>query len=344
MVPFAGWEMPVQYTSIVDEHRAVRQAAGLFDVSHMGEAEVSGPGAEAYLNRVATNKVAGIAVGKAVYTMLCHPHGGVVDDVIISRWGEECFQICLNASNVEKDLAWLQEHAQGAAGVRVEDASEAWGQLALQGPRALEILAAVSGGQSVPGRFQVAEAKVAGIAGCWVSRTGYTGEDGVEIYVPAAQAEILAEALWQAGAPLGLKLCGLGARDSLRLEAGYPLYGHEIADDITPLEAGLGWVVKLDKPDFIGRAALEAQRQAGVPRKLVHFRLRDRRIARAGAPVFAGEREVGRVVSGSWSPILEDAIGSALIETGSGAAGWEVSLRGARLPLHVSRPPLHHTP
>ena len=336
MVPFAGWEMPVQYSSILDEHRAVRRAVGLFDVSHMGEAEVRGPEAEALLDYVATNKIAGLPVGKAIYTVLCHPDGGVVDDVIISRWGPERFQVCLNASNVEKDLAWLQQHAAGRD-VVVEDQSAAWGQLALQGPKALAVLAQVTGGAEPPPRFQVAEQTVAGVAGCWVSRTGYTGEDGVEIYIPAADVVTVAEALRVAGNDDGLQPCGLGARDSLRLEAGYPLYGHEIDDTISPLEAGLGWVVKWNKGDFVGRAALEAQKQAGPPRRLVHFRLGDRRIARAGTPVWAGDREVGQVVSGSWSPILEDAIGSALVESGSGAAGWVVDLRGTKLPLQIVR-------
>jgi len=345
MVPFAGWEMPVQYTGILEEHRATRGAAGLFDVSHMGEATVQGPGAAALVDHVATNRMGDLAAGRARYTLMCVPDGGVVDDIIVYRFGEQDFFICLNAGNAPGDVAWLKEQAAGFDCV-VRDASAEYAQLALQGPQAVAIAARVAAAGSDPAavpRFAFSRMTVAGVP-VLASRTGYTGEDGFEFYVAPGSAATLAEALLEAGKDLGLKPCGLGARDSLRLEAGLPLYGHEISREISPLQAGLGWAVKLNKPGgFVGREALAAEAAAGPARKVVFFTLDDRRIARAGMAVMVEGRPVGTVLSGTMSPILNCPIGSALVQRGaleSGAA-LSVDLRGTAVALRVARPPLH---
>jgi aminomethyltransferase len=340
MVPFAGWSMPVQYTSILDEHRAVRTHAGLFDVSHMGEAWVTGPDAARWLDRMMTHRFSDLAVGRARYTLLCQPDGGVVDDLIISRLAEDRFLLCLNASNTAKDLAWLQSHQKGYA-VEVTDASDDFALLALQGPQAATILQTLTSFplDTLP-RLGVLEADVAKHA-LIISRTGYTGEDGFELFCPVDQAIALAEAVLAAGQPQGLVPVGLGARDSLRLEAGYPLYGHEISETINPLEAGLGWAIKWDKPEpFIGQEALATIKAEGPARRLIYFTLDDRRIARAETPVLCGDTVVGEVRSGTLSPLLNQPIGSALVQR-SATGAFAVDLRGNRISLQVKKPPLH---
>ena len=340
MVPFAGWEMPVQYTGILEEHLAVRRAAGLFDVSHMGECRVSGPDAAAFLDRMMANAMVTIPAGRARYTVMCQPDGGCVDDLIVYRLGAEEFLICLNASNAAKDIAWLRSHA-GDARVTIADECAAWAQLALQGPEAEAILAGLTGLPlaGIP-RFGFALGEVAGVAGCLVSRTGYTGSPGFEIYLPAAGATRLAEAILAAGKPRGLLLAGLGARDSLRLEAGYPLYGHEISEVISPIQAGLGWTVKPAGRGFIGREALVRQIEDGVATKVVAFSLDDRRIARQGTPVLAGGAAVGEVLSGTLSPLLGKPIGTALVAAAAlSKGGLEVDLRGNRVALRVADGP-----
>lgn len=338
IVPFAGWEMPVQYSAIIEEHLAVRQKAGLFDVSHMGEARVTGPDAARFLDRVMTNSYANLKIGAAKYTIMCQPDGGCVDDLIVYRLGEEEFFICLNAGNAAKDVAWLQEHARGF-NVTVADECKLWAQLAIQGPLAEGILARLApvalGGIK---RFTFAFGAVAGVEGCILSRTGYTGSPGFEVYIPAAGAETVAEAMLAAGAPEGLKLAGLGARDSLRLEACYPLYGHEISEKINPLQAGLGWTVRFDKPvPFIGQEPLQAQKNAGLPSKVIFYKLADRRIARQGAPIFHGDTQVGEVLSGTHAPTLNQPIGSALVQLpqADDTAALAVDIRGLRIPLVV---------
>ncbi|WP_309386716.1 glycine cleavage system aminomethyltransferase GcvT [Cerasicoccus frondis] len=344
MVPFAGWEMPVQYTGILDEHLAVRERAGLFDVSHMGEALVTGAGAEAFLDYLLPNKIAGTPVGMGVYSPMCHPSGGVVDDLIAYRLRENEFLLCLNASNTQKDLDWIAQQI-GDFDCTLEDVSSTYAQLALQGPKAMEILNAVAG---VPAgkelkvkRFRVVETELASIP-CLICGTGYTGEGGVEIYCHHGHARQLADTLVEVGQPMGLALCGLGARDSLRLEAGYPLYGHELGDEITPTEGGVGWTVKLDKPgDFIGKEALLAERADGPKRKVVFYTMSDRRIARAETPVFVGDKQVGVVVSGTQSPVLGCPIGSALVDALADVSELEVDIRGKRFPITAKQPPLH---
>ena len=340
MVDFAGWEMPVQYKSILEEHKAVRRAAGLFDVSHMGEVDVKGAGAEKFLQHLVTNDLARLRPGRVLYTSMCYENGGVVDDLLVYMRGPEDYFLCINAGNTDKDLAWIRDKAAGFA-VTITDRSDDYALLAIQGPKAAAIVQSLTGAKlDLIKYYHFGDGTVAGVH-CLISRTGYTGEDGFELYHAAADAPALAEALLAAGAPHGLELAGLGARDSLRLEAGYPLYGHEITAEVSPLAAGLGWTVKLDKAaDFIGRAALAKEAKEGSARKIVFFKTGDRRIVRAGAPVLTDDdRPVGTVVSGTLSPMLNEAIGSALVETAAVALPLFADIRGAKLGLKPVKPP-----
>jgi aminomethyltransferase len=340
LVDFAGWEMPVQYRSILEEHKAVRRSAGLFDVSHMGEVDVRGPDALAFLNHLVTNDVSKLFPGRVLYTPMCQPDGGVVDDLLVYQKAPESYLLCINAGNIDKDLAWIRRQATGFQ-VTLDDRSADYGLLAVQGPKAAGIVQSLTGAKlGAVKYYHFVEAPVAGVA-CLVSRTGYTGEDGFELYHAASESVALAEALLAAGASEGLELAGLGARDSLRLEAGYPLYGHEITAEISPLAAGLGWTVKLDKgSDFVGRAALAAEKAEGSARRVVFFRTGDRRIVRADTPVLdAAGTGVGRVLSGTLSPLLNEAIGSALVDAAAATAPLAVDIRGTKLALHLVKPP-----
>lgn len=341
-IAFGGWNMPVQYTSILEEHKAVRSAAGLFDVSHMGEFHVYGPDAARFLDLLLVNAIAQAPIGKAIYSPMCTSDGGVVDDLIVYRLAEESFLVCVNASNIEKDFGWFHKKAENwDFEVEIEDQSDKYALLALQGPKARAILEAVGLEVATIKRFWHSEVPFFGEK-IRICRTGYTGEDGYEIYSSPAAAEQLAREILSHGAPLGLKLCGLGARDSLRLEAGLPLYGHELSDDITPLEASLDWTVKFTKDDFVGKDALSEQLAQGIPRRVIHFKLAGRRIARGGTPVVnqAGE-PVGQVLSGTLSPITECPIGSAIVRSDAQSEPLFVDLRGNQLPLIVAKAPLH---
>jgi len=339
MVDFAGWDMPVQYKSILEEHKAVRQRAGLFDVSHMGEADVKGPEALKFLQHLVTNDCSKLFPGRVLYTTMCYPHGGVVDDLLVYMRGADDYFLCINAGNIDKDIAWMQEQAKGFA-CTVTDRSADYGQLAIQGPRAVEIVQALTRTALADVKYyHFTDGEVAGVK-CLISRTGYTGEDGVELYCAAGETEKLAEAVFAAGQPLGLELTGLGARDSLRLEAGFPLYGHEITQDLNPISAGLGWVVKFDKGPFIGSEVLAAEKAAGPKQRVVFFKTGDRRIVRADTPVLnVAGAAVGRVLSGTLSPILNEAIGSALVETAAAKEALAVDIRGTKLPLQLVKPP-----
>ncbi len=340
LVDFAGWEMPVQYRSILEEHKAVRRTAGLFDVSHMGEVDVRGPEAGKFLNYLVTNDVAKLFPGRVLYSPMCYPTGGVVDDLLVYMRGPDDYFLCINAGNIDKDLAWIREQAK-KFDVTITDRCEDYGLLAVQGPKAAAIVQSLTGAKlGLVKYYHFVEGTVAGVH-CLISRTGYTGEDGFELYVSAGEVTALAEAILAAGASQGLELAGLGARDSLRLEAGYPLYGHEITQDISPLTAGLGWTVKLDKgADFVGRDALVAEKQNGASNKVVFFKTGDRRIVRAETPVLdASGASVGRVLSGTLSPLLNEAIGSALVTTASVAAPLLVDIRGTKLNLQLVKPP-----
>ena len=339
LVDFAGWEMPVQYRSILDEHKAVRRAAGLFDVSHMGEVDVRGPEAAKFLDHLVTNDVSKLFPGRVLYSPMCYPNGGVVDDLLVYMRAPEDYFLCINAGNIAKDIAWLHEQAKGFA-VTVTDRSEDYALLAIQGPKAAAIVQSLTGSKlDLIKYYHFAEGTVAGVH-CIISRTGYTGEDGFELYHAKDDAVALAEALLNVGTPEGLELVGLGARDSLRLEAGYPLYGHEITADISPLTAGLNWTVKLDKADFNGRAALVAEKKNGAPQKVLFFKTGDRRIVRTETSVLdASGATVGRVLSGTLSPILNEAIGSALVATEAAATPLAVDIRGTLIQLQLVKPP-----
>jgi len=341
MVDFAGWDMPVQYKSILEEHKAVRTTAGLFDVSHMGEVDVSGSDAEAFLNQLVTHDVSSLYPGRVLYSPMCRPDGGVVDDLLVYLRGPSRYFLCINASNIAKDLAWMRDQASGFDDVTINDRSDDYALLAVQGPAAEKIVQSLTGAKlPILGTYHFQEGTVAGVHGM-ISRTGYTGEDGFELYHAAADAPALAEALLAAGTPHGLQLAGLGARDSLRLEAGYPLYGHELNDDLSPIAAGLGWTVKFKKPaGFTGSAALASEKQNPDRRRVVFFRTGDRRIVRAGTPVLneAGAA-VGVVLSGTLSPVLGEAIGSAVIPANEVANPLSVEIRGTSFTLQLVKPP-----
>jgi aminomethyltransferase len=340
LVDFSGWEMPVQYRSILEEHRSVRRSAGLFDVSHMGEVDVRGPDAGRFLDHLVTNDVSRLFPGRVLYTPMCQPDGGVVDDLLVYLRAPGEYFLCINAGNIDKDLAWIRGQAGGFDAV-VTDRSEDYGLLAVQGPRAAEIVQSLTGAKlGLVKYYHFVEGTVAGAA-CLISRTGYTGEDGFELYCAAGDSVALAGALLEAGARFGIELCGLGARDSLRLEAGYPLYGHELAADISPLTAGLGWTVKLGKQSgFVGREALAAEQRDGSRHSVVYFRTGDRRIVRAGSPVLGvGGAPAGRVLSGTLSPILNEAIGSARVPAALAAGPLAVDIRGESIPLILVKPP-----
>jgi len=343
MVEFGGWEMPVQFSSIKEEHEAVRTRAGLFDVSHMGEITVRGRGSLAFLQKLMTNDVAKLRPGRAQYTLMCDENGGTMDDLLIYQKGEDDYLLVVNAANTEKDFAWLSEHADGD--VELEDVSAETAQLALQGPaaeRVLQKLTDVDLSALRPFSFQDG-VEVAG-AKTLVSRTGYTGEDGFEIYCQAEDAITLWEAILTAGAEDGVLPCGLGARDTLRFEACLPLYGQELSATISPLEAGLGFAVKTEKEaPFIGQEALKRQKDAGPPRRLVGIEMIDKGIPRHGYVVFAGGEEVGFVTTGTQSPTLKKNIGLALVKAEAAAVGQEVEvdIRGKRLKATIVPTPFY---
>jgi aminomethyltransferase len=342
MVEFAGWEMPVQYRGVIQEHQAVRRAAGLFDVSHMGEIEVRGAGAADFCQRITANDVARVAVDQAQYNLLLNPGGGVIDDIIVYRVEPETYFICVNASNSDKDFAWIAAHAGG--GIKVENLSMRYAQLALQGPCAEKILQPLTAASLAELKsFRCVFASVATVE-CLAARTGYTGEDGFELYCSAADAPRLWTALLEAGAPQGLVPAGLGARDTLRLEKAYPLYGHELDETTTPLEANLAWVTKLSKPDFIGRDALLKQSKEGVKRKLVGLELLEPGIARGGYPLFKDGAKVGHVTSGTKSPSLgrSIALGYVAVEDAALDTRIEVEIRSRKVPAKIVATPFYH--
>jgi aminomethyltransferase len=349
MVEFGGWDMPLQYQGIVAEHRAVRSAVGLFDVSHMGEVSLRGPGAGAAVQRLITNDATKLEDGGALYTLICMPSGGIVDDCIVYRRASDDYMIIVNASNTDKDLAWMREHAgRGPGAPEIADESEQTGLIAVQGPAAVALCDRLADADlaSVP-RFHFARCQVAGVPSL-VARTGYTGEDGFELACPADRAPDLWSALLAEGAADGVQPIGLGARDTLRLEARLCLYGNDIDDTTTPLEAGLGWAVKLDAGDFIGRDALVRQKADGVKRSLVGFRIDGRGIARHGYPIVdrgraPDEQVVGQVTSGTTGITVGAAIGMGYVPVSHAAAGsaLTVDCRGKDVTAHVVKGPFY---
>lgn len=342
-IDFGGWELPVQFSSITQEHEAVRTKAGLFDVSHMGEVDVKGNGALAYLQRLATNDVSKLEVDQAQYSAMCYPDGGTVDDLLVYKYADDHYLLVINAGNIDKDVAWMNENL--TEDVAIENISPKVAQLAIQGPLAESILQKLTETDlSTIGFFRFKrDVQIDGISAL-VSRTGYTGEDGFEIYLDADKAAQLWDTLLTVGAADGLVPCGLGARDTLRFEAKLPLYGQELGRQITPIEAGIGFAVKVDKEiPCIGNDVLKEQKANGAPRKLVGIEMIDRGIPRTHYPVYAGEELIGEVTTGTQSPTLKKNVGLALIKTEYAAVGTavEVEIRGKRLKAEVVTTPFY---
>ena len=342
LVDFAGWEMPIQYGGVIEEYQAIRTAVGLFDVSHMGRVTAEGLDAEAFLQRVTTNNVAKLAVGEAQYSMVCNPAGGIMDDIFVYRLGATRFLLCVNASNRDKIVSWMfQKAPQGD--IRLSDESDELAQIALQGPQSQEILRAVcpaAAGTLKP--RQCVETDVLSAHGV-VSRTGYTGEVGYELYVPSNKAEAVWEGLTKAGEKAGIKPCGLGARDLLRLEVGYLLYGNDIDEQTTPLEAGAAFAVDFSKGEFIGRLALLEQKQKGLARQLVAFELLQKGVPRHEMKILADGREIGVVTSGNLSPRLQKGIGLGYVPAKFSALGtqFQIDIRGRLHPAVVVKLPFY---
>ena len=341
MVPFGGWEMPVQYSGIVEEHRAVRAAVGCFDVSHMGEFEVEGPGALVALQRLTTNDVTALEVGQVQYSVLCYPHGGIVDDLTVYRLAPERYMITVNAGNIDKDWAHVTE--RGEADARWRNVSDATGLIAVQGPKAEALVGRLAQADVTRiGYYRFAHGTVAGVT-TLISRTGYTGEDGFELYAAAGDTARLWDALLETGRAVGALPIGLGARDTLRLEMRYALYGNDIDETTNPLEAGLGWVVKPAKGEFIGREAIERMRAAGPPRRLVGIEMTERAVARHGYPVVKDGTPTGVVTSGSYGPSVDRYIALAYVGSAHAAVGTElgVEIRGQVKSARVVKTPFH---
>jgi len=362
LVEFGGWEMPVQYSSIMDEHLAVRRAAGLFDISHMGEVQLTGPAALEFLNRTLTNDLRKLSPGYGQYTLMCNERGGVIDDLYAYRLGDEDFLLVINASRIEPDVAWLRNQldafpSRGA--VNLEDVSEDYGAVALQGPRSVEFIdrcfpivaknrLAVLRATELK-KNQVDRFEFEGQVVC-VARTGYTGEDGFEVIAPAASIEAVWNRIMAQGHAHCLQPAGLGARDTLRTEACYPLYGHELDEQTTPIEAGLGFFVAFDKPDFVGREVLADQKSQGVGKKSVAFKMTDKSAPpRPHYPIWSvgsDATRIGEVVSGTQSPTLGIGIGLGYVPPAFGKPGTnlEIEIRGKRSPALVVQKPFYRKP
>jgi aminomethyltransferase len=343
-IDFGGWELPVQFSSIKEEHEAVRTKAGLFDVSHMGEIEVKGTESLDYLQKMMTNDVSKLQIGGAQYTAMCYETGGTVDDLLIYKLNHDHYLLVVNASNIEKDFSWLHDHVEGD--VKLLNVSGKMAQLALQGPLAVEVLQKLTESVDLSsiGYFKFQEGVNIGGKEALVSRTGYTGEDGFEVYCNSEDAAFLWEAILEAGKEVGVLPCGLGARDTLRFEANLALYGQELSSSISPLEAGIGFAVKLNKEaDFIGKEALQQQKEAGVPRKLIGIEMIDRGIPRHGYPVYVGEQVVGEVTTGTQSPTLKRNIGLALVDSVVVTPESElfIEIRGKRLKVKIVPTPFY---
>jgi len=340
MVPFAGFEMPVQYSGLTEEHFAVREKAGLFDVSHMGQFFIEGPGAKDLLQYVATNNADALKDGKAQYTCLTNENGGIVDDLIVYKIADEKYFVVVNASNIDKDWNHISNH--NTFGAIMTNASDEMSLLAIQGPKATEILQKLTPIQlqDLP-YYHFTIGEVAGVQDVIISNTGYTGSGGFEIYFKNEDAEKLWDELMSAGEEFGMLPCGLGARDTLRLEKGFCLYGNDLDDNTTPLEAGLGWITKFDK-DFVAKDILEKQKSEGVTKKLAGFEMQEKAIPRNGYPVVDAEgKTIGKVTSGTMSPMKKTGIGLAYLDTDFTKVGTEIfiQIRNKNIPAKVVKPP-----
>ena len=341
MIDFNGWEMPVQYTSLIEEHNAVRNTAGLFDVSHMGEIEIKGPKAFDFLQYLVTNDLTPLREGDILYSVLCYQDGGIVDDLLVYKIHDNHYMLCVNASNTDKDYQWILKHK--IDGAEVTNISDETAQIAIQGPEAEKILhQIVDIDLGNLGYYHFRSGKVSGIQSL-IGRTGYTGEDGFEIYFKPQNPDYLFRKILETGKKNGIRPAGLGARDTLRLEMGYSLYGHEIDRYHNPLEAKLGWQVKFDKGDFIGRQALRKQKGDSLKRKLIGFELKKRGIPRAGYKIFKDNQQTGEVVSGTFSPSLKKGIGTGYVFTEFADIGGEIEIeiRGKKFKSNIVNPPFY---
>lgn len=346
LVDFAGWEMPIQYSGVVDEYQTVRRHAGLFDVSHMGRIRVAGPGSLAFLQRVTTNDVSKLSVRQSQYSMVCAPNGGIKDDIFIYHVKPYEFLVCVNASNREKIVAWFHEKVAQAQGCTVQDQSTTLAQIAIQGPASRDILTAI-GLTDLP-LLKIRHCLDAVVCGhaTLVTRTGYTGELGYELYLPAEGAMKIWNRLLEAGHPLGMKPAGLGARDLLRLEMAYLLYGNDMDEGTSPIEAGADWVVKFDKGEFIGRTPLLAQHNDGPSRRLVAFELVEKAVPRHGFKILSTQDQhavIGEVTSGNLSPLLQKGIGMGYVTPAASQPGSSIliDIRGKSCPAVVVKPPFY---
>ncbi|WP_027417844.1 glycine cleavage system aminomethyltransferase GcvT [Aneurinibacillus terranovensis] len=344
-IDFGGWDLPVQFTSIIEEHEAVRNKAGLFDVSHMGEVEVTGPDALSFIQKITTNDAAKLGIGQAQYSIMCYPDGGTVDDLLVYKLADDRYLLVINAANIDKDVAWMQEHAAGD--MQLKNISDLTAQLALQGPLAVHVLQKLTG-ENVAGLrpFHFIENAEVGGVKALVSRSGYTGEDGFELYVKPENARRLWCKILEAGGGDVLP-CGLGARDTLRFEARLPLYGQELSKEISPIEAGVGFAVKVDKETpFIGQDVLRKQKAEGAKRKLVGLEMIERGIPRSHYAVYAGEEKIGEVTTGTQSPTLKKNVGLALIKVEYSGIDTEVEveIRGKRVKAKVVPTPFYKRP
>jgi len=343
LVEFAGFWMPVQYRGIIDEHRQVRSSAGVFDVSHMGEFEFRGKTAAEFLQRLTVNDVSKLAEYQAQYSAICYPDGGIVDDVIVYRWPNR-YMMVVNASNLEKDFSWLAEHA--TSDVSLSDVSDNYSLLAVQGRNAQSTLQKITKLNLADIKYYwFAAGELAGVP-VFISRTGYTGEDGFEVGFSAPHSEKIWSAIFEAGKEFGIEPIGLGARDTLRLEMKYCLYGNDIDQTTNPLEAGLGWITKLDKGDFVGREAIAKMKAAGIPRKLVGIEVEGKSIARHGYPILKDGIQIGHVTSGTFSPSLEKSIGLGYVALANSAVGAEITIdiRGRVAKAQIVKTPFYQRP
>jgi aminomethyltransferase len=362
LVEFGGWEMPVQYTSIMDEHQAVRSAAGMFDIAHMGEVLVTGGGAEEFLNRTLTNDVRKLVPGLGQYTLMCNESGGVIDDLYAYRFADTEYLLIINASRIEPDLGWLQRQLAAFPKrdlVELHNVSDQTAAVAVQGPRVIEFIDQCFSGGSTGGavvsrpselrKNQIAQFQFSGFP-AWIGRTGYTGEEGFEIIAPAEIIASIWSTIMAVGQPFGLRAAGLGARDTLRTEVCYPLYGHELDEQTTPIEAGLGFFVALDKGEFVGRTALAEQKAGGVGKKLVAFKMTDKSAPpRPHYPIWSTGPEaalIGEVVSGTQSPSLGIGVGMGYVKSEFAKAQHpiEIEIRGQRAPAMIVPKPLYRKP
>ncbi len=346
MVPFGGWDMPVEYSGIVAEHMAVRERAGIFDVSHMGQIEIAGKNALDAVQRISSNDASKLAVGQAQYSGLLTPEGTFVDDLLVYRLQPQHFLLVVNASHIPEDYAHIAEHIKPAGDAIAVDASSRYALIAVQGPRALEVVQPLTGVDlSSLKYYWFAHGEVANVRGT-VSRTGYSGEDGFEIFVPPQSADKVWLALVQSGAAVEMIPCGLGARDTLRLEAGMRLHGNDIDRTTTALEADLNWIIGWKKADFVGAEALRKQKAEGLTRKIAGFEMIDRGIARHGYEVFSGDERVGTVTSGTQTPFLKKAIGMAYVPVALSSPGseFDVDIRGRRTRARVVPMPFYKRP